>query len=282
MNYPNMKFQLLIVFSLIFLVINEGLAKELRIISIAPSTTEIACALGLRDNLIGVSTWCDYPPEVKDKEKVGSFSEPNLEKILSLKPDLLLATGLEQAQVVKELKRFDIKVIVVDPTNFDELFDLIKEIGTITGRDLEAVTLIQDMKNSIAQISQKVNSRNPAERPKVYVEIWHDPIMVAGKGSFIDEMITLAGGVNIAYDTTRPFSQFSPELVIERNPDIIILGYMNIGISAGEAISERLGWQNIKAVKDNRVYDDIDSALLFRPGPRLALGLAELYKKFYE
>ncbi len=282
MSYSNIKFQLLVIFSFIFLIGNELLAKELRIISIAPSTTEIACALGLTDNLIGVSTWCDYPPQVKNKEKVGSFSEPNLEKILSLKPDLVLATGLEQARVVEELKKFGIKVIVVDPTNFGELFNLIKEIGTITRRELEAAALIQDMKNSIAQISQKVKSQNAAERPKVYVEIWHDPIMVAGKGSFIDEMITLTGGVNIAYDTARPFSQFSPELVIERNPDIIILGYMNIGISAGEAISKRLGWQNIKAVKDNRVYDDIDSALLFRPGPRLTLGLTELYKKFYE
>ena len=95
-------------------------------------------------------------------------------------------------------------------------------------------------------------------------------------------MITLAGGINIAYDTQRPFSQFSPELVIERNPDVIILGYMNIGTSAREAISKRLGWQNIKAVKDGRVYDDIDSDLLFRPGPRLTLGLEELYKRLHK
>lgn len=282
MNYLNIKFKLLIIFSLIFLVSNKLLARELRIISIAPSTTEIACALGLKDNLIGVSTWCDYPPEVKDKEKVGSFSEPNLEKILSLKPDLVLATGLEQARAVEELKKFNIKVILVDPSNFAELFSSIEEIGKIAGKDSEAAALVQDMKSSITKISQEVNSRNPVEKPKVYVEIWHDPIMVAGKGSFIDEMITLAGGVNIAYDTARPFSQFSPELVIERNPDVIILGYMNIGISAKEAISKRLGWRNINAVKNGRVYDDIDSDLLFRPGPRLASGLEELHKRLYK
>lgn len=257
-------------------------AKELRVISVAPSTTEIACALGLTDNLVGVSTWCDYPSQVKTKEKVGSFSEPNIEKILFLKPDLVLATGLEQARVVEGLKSFGIKVVTVDPKNFEELFDSFKEIGKITGRKLEAQALIKNMKDSIAKVSEKVKSQNLSKKPKVYIEVWHDPIIVAGKGSFIDEMIMLAGAVNIAYDTDRPFSQFSPELIVERDPDVIILGYMNVGISARDAIAKRLGWQNIKAVKNSRVYDDIDSDLLFRPGPRLALGLEELYKRFYE
>jgi len=270
------------ILTLIFSINGELPAKELRIISVTPSTTEIACALGLIDNLSGVSTFCDYPSEVKSKEKIGSFSEPNIEKIIFLKPDLVLATGLEQAETVLKLKKMDINVFTVDPKNFEELFACIREIGEICGRRAQAAALIDRMKGSIARISEKVSLIKERDRPRVYLEIWHDPIMTVGKRSLVGEMITIAGGINITSDAPRPFSQFSPELIIERNPDVIILGYMNVGISATRAVSKRLGWQNINAVKYGRVYDDIDSNLLFRPGPRLILGAEELYKRFYE
>src|SRR3989338_8102906 len=112
----------IVILMLMFSINSELPAKELRIISITPSTTEIACAVGLIDNLVGVSTFCDYPPEVKSKEKIGSFSEPNIEKIVFLKPDLVLATGLEQADAVLKLKKMNINVFTVDPRNFEELF----------------------------------------------------------------------------------------------------------------------------------------------------------------
>ena len=113
----------------IFIIPQASFADGPRIISLAPSTTEIVCAIGLEDNLVAVSTYCDYPPDVKNKEKAGSFSEPNLEKILSLKPDLILATGLEQAQAVEKLKKLNLPVIVSDPKNFRELYASILEIG---------------------------------------------------------------------------------------------------------------------------------------------------------
>jgi iron complex transport system substrate-binding protein len=271
-----------VILALVF-SINGGLhAKELRIISVTPSTTEIACAVGLIDNLVGVSTFCDYPPEVKSKEKVGSFSEPNIEKIVFLKPDLVLATGLEQAGTVLKLKKMNVNVFTVDPRNFKELFACIREIGEICGRRTQAAALIESMKGTLARISEKVDLIKQSERPKVYLEIWHDPIMTVGKGSLVDEMITIAGGINITSDAPRPFSQFSPELIVERNPDVIILGYMNMGVSATKAVSKRLGWHNINAVRYGKVYDDIDSDLLFRPGPRLVRGAEELYKRFYK
>jgi iron complex transport system substrate-binding protein len=105
--------------------------------------------------------------------------------------------------------------------------------------------------------------------------------MTAGKGSFIDEMITIAGGVNIAFDAPRPFSQFSPELIVKRDPDVIILGYMVKGDDAARSLSKRFGWDRIKAVKQNRVYDDIDPDMLFRPGPRLADAAVKLNERFY-
>jgi iron complex transport system substrate-binding protein len=259
------------------LVCSPARADGPRIISITPSTTEIACAIGLENNLVGVSTFCDYPPEVKEKERVGSFSDPNIEKIMLLKPDIVLATGLEQAQAVRNMRKLGIKVIVVDPAGFDGLFKSIEEIGIACGKKTEALDLVKEMKGSIGSMKKDAG---PAV-PGIYFEIWHDPLMTAGKGSFIDEMITLAGGRNIAWDTPRPYSRFSAELIIERDPDVIILGYMVRGESAVDSVRKRAGWSGIKAVKESRVYDDIDPDILFRPGPRLIKGIEELNKRFY-
>ena len=252
----------------------------LRIVSLAPSTTEILFALGLDDEIVGVSSFCNYPLQAKDKEKIGSFSRPNIEKIISLKPDIVFCTGLEQAPVIHELKQLKIKVFVSHPANMQELFASIKEAGLATGREEEAEGLIRRMKSQIQEISIKTASIPQEKRPAVFVEYWNNPLMTAGPGSFVDELISLAGGYNIAYDTKRPYSYFSPELVIKRNPDCIILAYM-VNEEAAEVIRERLGWQEIAAVKNNRIYGDIDSDLVLRPGPRIVLGLAEIHKRLY-
>ena len=254
---------------------------DIRIVSITPATTEIACALGLEKDLVGVSTFCDYPPSVKKKEKIGSFSDPNIEKIIMLKPDVILATGLEQAQAVEKMKRLGLNVIPVEPGDFEGLFRSVTEIGNACGKSKEASELVRNMRRSLDSLKAKVSGIDKPLRPKVYFEIWNDPVMTAGKGSFIDEMITIAGGINIADDTGRPFSQFSAELVVERDPDVIILGYMAGGPSAAGSVGKRLGWSGIKAVKAGKVYDDIDPDTLFRPGPRLIDGVKALNDRFY-
>jgi len=273
--------KIIVVTCALFFICQRLDAGQIRIISIAPATTEIACAIGLEDDLVAVSTYCDYPPGVKVKEKAGSFSEPNIEKILILKPDIILATGLEQAQTVEKLKKLGLSVIVSDPKNFQELYGSILAIGKACGRENEALSLIKKMKETISAVSAKVALIGPDKRPKVYFEIWHDPIMTSGKGSFIDEMITIAGGVNITSDAPRPFSQFSPELIVKRDPDVIILGYMVKGEGAAESLAKRFGWDRIKAVRQNKVYDDIDPNMLFRPGPRLADAVVQLNERFY-
>ena len=251
-----------------------------KIISLAPSTTEILFALGLDEEIIGVSTFCDYPPEAKDKEKVGTFSQPNIEKILFLKPDIIFCTGLEQAITVRELRQLNLKVYVSDPTNIDELFTSIKDMARLIHKEKKAEGLIKNMKIKIEEINLKVKSVPQEKRPKVFVEIWHGPLMTAGKGSFLDELIYLAGGINIAHDTKRPYSYFSLEQIIKRNPDCIILGYMDSGENQIK-VGERFGWREIKAVKNNRIYNDINPDLLLRPGPRLIEGLEEIYKRLY-
>jgi len=251
-----------------------------RYISIAPSTTEILFALGLDEEIIGVSSYCNYPEEAKTKNKVGDFSRPNIEEILSLRPDYIFCTGLEQASVVVELRRLDLKVYVVDPANTKELLGSIREIGKITGKEKEAESLIKNMEAEIEKVTSQVKSIPFNKRPKVFIEIWNEPLMTAGKGSFIDELLTLAGGINIASDARQAYSIFSAEEVIKRNPDCIILTYMTRERPL-KLIGERFGWKEISAVENNRLYNDINSDILLRPGPRIVEGLKEIYKRLY-
>lgn len=254
-------------------------SHKLRIISLAPSTTEILFSLGLDDEIRGVTTFCDYPPEALKIEKIGTFSQPDIEKILSLKPDIIFATGLEQASTVERLRQLNLKVYVSDPSSIEELFISIEEMAQLTNREKEARDLITQMKNKIERISAKVKSTSQEKKPKVFIEIWHDPLLTAGRGSFLDELIGLAGGVNIAHDIFRVYSYLSAEQVIKRNPDCIILGHR--GKQEVNSIKNRLGWKEIKAVKNNCVYNDINPNLFLRPGPRLVNGLEEIHKKLY-
>jgi iron complex transport system substrate-binding protein len=251
-----------------------------RYISLAPSTTEILFALGLDEEIVGVSSSCDYPARAALKPKIGSFSQPNIETILYLKPDYIFCTGLEQADTANKLKGLKLKVYVSDPANIEELFASIREIGKITDKIAAAEAVVKEMRDKINKVSAKVQLIPSAKKLKVFVEIWHSPLTTAGKGSFIDELIRLAGGINIAYDTKRPFSIFAPEEVIKRRPDCIILAYMDRQ-GPLKLIEKRLGWGEIPAVKYRRVYNDINPDLLLRPGPRLALGIEELFRRFY-
>ncbi len=253
---------------------------EPRYISLAPSTTEILFALGLDEEIVGVSTYCNYPEQVKNKIKVGDFSNPSIEKIISLKPDYIFCTGLEQARVIAQLRELNFKVYVADPASFAELFKSIKEIGEITKKTAKALSLIGEMQARIDEVVSQVKFIPQEKRVKVFIEIWHEPLMTAGSGSFVDELIALAGGINIAHDTIRPYSDYSPEKVISSNPQCIIMVYMD-KTPPLRLIKQRFGWSKIDAVKNKRVFNDISPDILLRPGPRLTLGLKQLYEKLY-
>ena len=275
------KFLLIII---LICVISTGFAvpaKDLRIISLAPSTTEILFALGLDKEIVGVSEFCNYPPKAIAKEKVGTFSQPNIEKILSLKPDIIFCTGLEQAPLAENLKKLKLNVIISDPSTINSLLVSIAEIGKLTNKEDQAVLLIKHMQESINEIKSLAAKIPQEKRQKVFIEIWHNPLNTAGKGSFINELIELAGGSNIAYDLKTAYGTFSPELVIKRNPDCIILAYMSKSNPRDE-LRARAGWNKISAIQHNRVYGDIDPDVLLRPGPRITEGLKEIYKKLYE
>lgn len=253
-----------------------------RYVSLSPSTTEILFALGLKDKIVAVTSFCNYPEEAKKIARIGTFSEPNIEKIISLKPSIVFSTGLEQAPAVARLKKSGLQVVVSDPQNIAELLESIMQIGKATGREEAAEELKENMLRRLEAVKAKTARIPPDKRVSVFVEIWHDPIMTAGPGSFVDELINLAGARNIANDAPRAYSRFSSEVIIERNPDVIIVGYMDKVNESAQLIKNRMGWQDIAAVKNNRIVRDINPDLIFRPGPRLVEGLERIYQSLYD
>lgn len=254
--------------------------EGLRVISLAPSTTETLFALGLDSEIVAVSESCDYPERALAKDSIGTFSQPNVERILALKPDIIFCTGLEQSPVIANLRQLGLKVCVSDPANLEELYASIIEMAALVGREREGAALVSSMRRGVESIRMKSATVPQSKRPGVFVEIWREPLMTVGKGSFVDELITLAGGINIAHDVDRPYAYFSSEQVIRRDPDYIILTYMDAA-SPAKNIGGRFGWENISAVRRGRVYNDVDPDIFVRPGPRLVKGLEEIYKRIH-
>ncbi|MEI6845645.1 MAG: cobalamin-binding protein [Candidatus Firestonebacteria bacterium] len=252
--------------------------EPVRIISLAPSNTEILFMLGLGDKVTGVSGNCDYPEAAKKKEKIGEFFSPNLEKIISLKPDLVLAGGGVQKELALKLSAFGIPTLTLYPVNLTNMLADVSLVGKATGKEKEARALANSLKARIEAV--KEISKNK-KKPRIYFEIWNQPVTSAGKGSFLNELIELAGGENIFADINKTFPEVSTEEIIKRNPEIIITAYMSKTGKLKKEIKERAGWGSIKAVKEERIYDDIDSDLLLRSGPRLVYGLEELSKRIF-
>jgi iron complex transport system substrate-binding protein len=250
-----------------------------RLMSLAPSNTEILFALGLGDRVVGVTDSCNYPEEAKIIEQVGSYFKPNIEKIFSLSPDLVLAgtgiTGLQE--IVAKLEELGIPVLILDPSDLEGILTDIQLVGKATGAEREAEALVSEMRARIAVVTEK--AIEVKERPKVFCEIdATDPSKpwTTGPGSFMDAMIQLSGGTNVAADAPSPWVQLSTEEIIAKDPEIIILADSKYGVTA-ESVRERPGWEIITAAKEGAIYD-IDDDLISRPGPRIVDGLETVAK----
>jgi len=246
------------------------------IVSLAPSNTELLFALGLNDKIMGVTDVCNFPPEALDKEKIGGFSQPSVEKILSLKADLVIAASLHK-EVVEQLDALGVPVIVLNATSISQVLANIELLGKATGTSQAADTLKKEIEAIISQVENKGRSLTEAQRPLVFYEVWNDPIWTAGPNTFIDEMITLAGGINMAADAPSSYVEYSFEVLLARDPQVMFYGH------AMETIDEVLGrkdWGSVSAIKNNRVYP-VDEDVVLRPGPRIGLGLLELAKSIH-
>ena len=251
-----------------------------RIISMAPSNTEILFALGLGDKVVGVTTFCLYPEEATRKEKIGNFTTINLEKIMLLSPDCIFATGLEQMMNVNKLEKIGLKVVVISPSNVSQTIRSIEMIGKITGKEYVSGKLIKTMEVRLAKIREKIESIPMDNRPKVLVGISLSPLITAGSDSLVDDLIKLAGGRNIAYDAARSYAQFSIEKIIERNPDIIILGISHTDEKGWKDFFKRDEFKDLTCVRQGRIYN-VNPDIIFRPSQRLVEGIEKLNELFY-
>lgn len=250
--------------------------KPGRIVSVMPSATEIAYAVGAGDNIVGVSNYDNYPEDVKKKEKVGDL-KVNIEKVVSLEPDLILAdTG--NGEAVDALRKTGIPVLVMEAKTFDEIYQSIEMIGKATGNDAKADDVVSKMKEDVKEVQEKVKAVPEAKRPNVWIEV--DPsLFTAGKGTFMHDMVTIAGGKNIAGDLDG-WKQLSEEKVLQRNPDIILNTYGYYDKEGAAKIKQRPKWQQVKAVKEGRVFA-LNSDVVNRPGPRITEGLKEIAKDLH-
>lgn len=247
-----------------------------RIISLAPNNTEILFRLELGNKVVGVTNYCDYPKEAKNKEKVGDAYSLNVEKIIELNPDLVLQYGSGNEDVNKRLKEAGIVVLGYEPETIQEVMDLIITIGEITQTQIPARMVTLDMMSKMDYLVHKVEN---AEKPKVFYEVWNEPLMTAGPGSFIDELINLGGGENIAKDAEGKYPQFEFEQLIERNPDVYITAKDSEDKTV-EAIKLRDGYDTMNAIENDRVYI-LDPNIITRPGPRIVDGLELMAKSIH-
>ena len=258
---------------------------KLRIVSLAPSVTEILFALDLGDHIVGVTDQCNYPPAAKEIERVSGFGTPNLERLLGLGPDMVIACGLEKPEFTEVLRQAGIQVMNVQKTgfiaSFPELFDAVGQIGEATGRRAEARKLVAGMQAELDAVAARIGRIDDARRPRVFVEIEESPLMTAGAGSFIDDLISRAGGRNVAHEITSAYPRIDPEKVIAWNPEVILVAHSARPGEAAERLTRHIGWSNVAAVRDRRVIDDIDADLLFRPGPRLVEGVKALAERLH-
>jgi iron complex transport system substrate-binding protein len=251
-----------------------------RIISLSPSNTEIVFALGLGDKVVGVTDYCNYPPEAADKDKVGGFDDPNIEVILTLEPDLVLAGSLHE-EVVARLEERDIPVLVMEPQTVDHVYEAIRLVGAAAGVKETAETVVSEIEQQINSVREKLAALKDDEKVTVYYELWYDPPMSIGNRTFIHEVITAAGGKNIFADVEDNYPTVSPEAVAEKNPRVILYPDDH---GTAEMVSDqyyaRPGWAEIAALKDKRIYG-VNSDLFNRPGPRVGRAIQEAAALFY-
>lgn len=261
---------------------NDSTSEDkLRIVSLAPNVTEILFALDLADCIVGVTNCCDWPAEAKSIECVGGFGAPNIEKLLALHPDLVIAAGFERGDTAEMISKSGIEVLDLWIYSFKELFEAVRKIGKATGKLQEAEEMIVSIQAELKVVSERFERIEPSQRPKVFVEMWYNPLTTAGRKSFIDEIITWAGGVNVARNINQHYPHVNPEKVIEWNPDVIVLCYMEQEGPTAARLADRIGWAEISAVKQGRIIDNIPPDLILRPGPRLLEGVKILAKYLY-
>jgi len=241
-------------------------AGRMRIVTLAPNLAENCFAIGQGSNIIASSEYTDYPEQAKKIPTVGAFSNPSLEKLLVLSPDLILVTDGTPLAVVERLRRMDRKVYADDPKSLEGIVDAIRSLSVVLGVPDRGFEVALSMHRSIARVAEA--AKKLTRKPAVYVEIWNSPLMSAGKGTFVSDLIVVAGGSNIADEANTAWPVLSEEYIISHNPDVIVVAS---GMGAGDVLG-RAAFATVNAVKQGHVYEMVGD-YIFRPSPRIVKGL---------
>ena len=269
------QFIILIIFTFIFISckknndIKGSNKTSLKIVSLAPSLTELIFYLGKGENLIGRTTACNYPKEAQKIISVGAFGQPSLEKLISLKPDIVVATALADENIKQTIEEYGIKFLLLPTDNFESYKETLRVLGDTLDCSSVANKEIMKFEKSLKEFA-KANSQK-SQHPKVYLEIWNNPYMTIGKKSFINTMINYAGGENIFRKIDKGYFNFSIESLIQSDPDIIIAPSMSA--DSVKIIENRPAWKNMSAVVNHRIYTNLNNDLIFRLGPRTMQGI---------
>ena len=271
----------------VIVTVDDGLGRTVtlsgpaqRIVSLAPSNTEILYAIGAGSQVVGRDEFSDYPAEAKSVASVGgSMGNYSTEQIVALKPDLVLAAEINSPELVKQLEGLGLTVYYLkNPTTIEEMYKNLNIVGQLTGHD--TTDLVNSLKARVAAVDAKIAT--VTIKPSVFYEIdatdANKPYTY-GPGSFGDLLITRAGGINVGSTLKDPYPQISLEQVVASNPSIILLGDSNYGVTA-DAVKARAGWGGLDAVKNAQIFP-IDDNIISRPGPRLVDGLEQLAKLFH-
>ena len=249
-----------------------------RIISFAPSLTEMVYALGGEGRLAGVTAWCNWPPQAKEKTVVGDMMSPNFERMVSLKPDLALMIGSRPSPLLKKFEALNIPVLCFKDETVADIQRALKVLGQVLESSSRADSLTREMDLQLAAIKAAVDLVPMKQRPKVFAELGSSPLFAAGDQSFIGQMIALAGGINVTGNIPSSYAAVNPELVVKNDPGIIIVLHPQ---ASRKDIEQRLGWRNVSAVKKGRIYPGLDQDVILRPGPRFTEGIKILHGIFY-
>lgn len=243
-----------------------------RIVSLAPGCTEILFAVGLGNRVVGVDDYSEYPEAAKNKTKIGSYMNPNLEVIALLEPDLVLASDMTSKEYVANLEEKSLTIFVFAPKTIQGIIRDIRLIGIIGNRRKEADNLADCIEQRINAVCSKT-SNNTLYKPKIFLEYY--PYWTYGPGSFGNELISMAGGKNIGAATAAAYSEITNEFVIVSNPELIAFTVGSHTSTTIRDIKSRTGWDKISAVKNNKIYT-IDDDIISRPGPRIVDALEQL------
>jgi iron complex transport system substrate-binding protein len=244
-----------------------------RIISLAPSITEILFALQLGARVVGVTSYCDFPAEAKTKEKVGDTLKPNLERLIALKPDLvLISTASQLEKITQQLDQLGIPVFVTNPKSVAGVLTSIRKLGEVTGAEQQAEEFITEMQTRIATVQRQTADQTA---PRVLYILQLSPLITAGKNTFINDLITQAGGRSISGEEVADYPQFSHETALARAPEVIIVPESH-GTELVNVEAVKQAFATAPAVKNNRIVG-VNPDLIDRPGPRIVAGLEALH-----